>query len=40
MLSVELHAHSSRSYDGRDPIEALLEQARAVGLDGLAVTDE
>jgi len=39
VLSVELHAHSSRSYDGRDPIEALLEQARAVGLDGLAVTD-
>ncbi|ADQ67792.1 metal-dependent phosphoesterase, php family protein [Halogeometricum borinquense DSM 11551] len=39
MLSVELHAHSSLSYDARDPIELLLEQAEAVGLDALAVTD-
>ncbi len=39
MLSVELHAHSDLSYDGRDPIELLLEQAAAVGLDALAVTD-
>ncbi|WP_416839239.1 PHP domain-containing protein [Haloferax sp. DFSO52] len=39
MLSVELHSHSSLSYDGRDPVELLLEQAAAVGLDALAVTD-
>lgn len=39
MLSVELHAHSALSYDGRDGVELLLEQASAVGLDGLAVTD-
>ena len=39
MLSVELHSHSERSYDGRDPVEMLLEQAQAVGLDALAVTD-
>ena len=39
MLSVELHAHSSLSYDGRDPVDSLLERAAAVGLDGLAVTD-
>ena len=39
MLSVELHAHSELSYDGRDPVELLLEQAEAVGLDALAVTD-
>lgn len=39
MLSVELHSHSSLSYDGRDSIEMLLEQAAAVGLDALAVTD-
>lgn len=39
MLSVELHTHSSLSYDGRDPIELLLEQAAAVGLDALAITD-
>ncbi len=39
MLSLELHAHSAASYDGRDPVEKLLQQAAAVGLDGLAVTD-
>ncbi|MXR53159.1 PHP domain-containing protein [Halovenus sp. WSH3] len=39
MLAVELHAHSVSSYDGRDGIEQLLERARQVGLDGLAVTD-
>lgn len=39
VLSVELHTHSDRSYDGRDPVELLLEQAEAVGLDALAVTD-
>jgi predicted metal-dependent phosphoesterase TrpH len=39
VLTVELHTHSSLSYDGRDSVELLLEQARAVGLDALAVTD-
>ncbi|WP_435152817.1 PHP domain-containing protein [Haladaptatus sp. DFWS20] len=39
MLSVELHCHSALSHDGRDPVELLLEQAKAVGLDALAVTD-
>lgn len=39
MLSVELHVHSALSYDGRDPVELLLQQAEAVGLDALAVTD-
>ena len=39
MLTVELHTHSALSYDGRDPIELLLEQAEAVGLDAIAVTD-
>ena len=39
VLAVELHTHSSLSHDGRDPVELLLEQASAVGLDALAVTD-
>lgn len=39
MLSVELHCHSSLSHDGRDPVDMLLEQAEAVGLDAIAVTD-
>jgi len=34
-----LHAHSSLSYDGRDPVDLLLAQAEAVGLDALAITD-
>ncbi|MFC6614629.1 PHP domain-containing protein [Halopenitus salinus] len=39
MLSVELHTHSELSHDGRDPVDLLVEQAAAVGLDALAVTD-
>ncbi|MDZ7730494.1 MAG: PHP domain-containing protein [Natrialbaceae archaeon] len=39
MLTVELHVHSSLSYDGRDPIDLILEQAEAVGLDAIAITD-
>jgi len=39
VLSVELHAHSELSYDGRDPVDLLLEQAEAIGLDALAITD-
>ena len=39
MLSVELHTHSALSYDGRDPVDLLLSQAAAVGLDAVAVTD-
>ncbi len=39
MLAVELHSHSVRSHDGRDPVEQLLERAQAVDLDALAVTD-
>ncbi|MFC6732453.1 MULTISPECIES: PHP domain-containing protein [unclassified Haladaptatus] len=39
MLSVELHTHSALSFDGRDPVDLLLEQAAAVGLDALAITD-
>ncbi|HKJ58925.1 MAG TPA: PHP domain-containing protein [Halobacteriales archaeon] len=39
MLSAELHCHSALSHDGRDPVERILEQAAAVGLDVLAVTD-
>jgi len=39
VLSVELHAHSALSHDGRDPVDLLIEQAVAVGLDALAVTD-
>lgn len=39
VLSAELHVHSSASHDGRDSIDLILEQARAVGLDAIALTD-
>ncbi|WP_254862598.1 PHP domain-containing protein [Halovivax gelatinilyticus] len=39
MQTVELHTHTSRSYDGRDPVDLVLEQAQAVGLDAIAITD-
>ena len=39
MLAVELHTHSAASHDGRDPVELLLAQAKAVELDALAITD-
>jgi len=39
VLSVELHVHSALSYDGRDPIDLILEQAAAVDLDAIAITD-
>jgi len=39
VLTVELHSHSALSHDGRDPVDLLVEQAAAVGLDALAVTD-
>ena len=39
MLTVELHTHSSLSYDGRDPVDLILEQAAAVGLDAITITD-
>jgi len=39
VLSVELHCHSAASYDGRDSVDLLLEQAAAIGLDAIAVTD-
>jgi predicted metal-dependent phosphoesterase TrpH len=39
VLVCELHCHSALSYDGRDSVDLLLEQAAAVDLDALAVTD-
>lgn len=38
-LAVDLHVHSEGSYDACAPVEVLLEQAAAVGLDAIVVTD-
>jgi predicted metal-dependent phosphoesterase TrpH len=39
VLSVELHVHSSLSYDGRDSVDRLLGRAQDASLDALAITD-
>ena len=39
MLSIDLHTHSEASFDGRDSVELILQQAAAVGLDAVAITD-
>lgn len=39
MLSIDLHTHSEASFDGRDSVELILQQADAVGLDAVAITD-
>ena len=38
-ITIDPHVHSEGSYDGHEPVELLLEQARDVGLDGVVVTD-
>jgi predicted metal-dependent phosphoesterase TrpH len=38
-VTLDPHVHSEESYDGHDPVELLLEQASAIGLDGIVVTD-
>jgi predicted metal-dependent phosphoesterase TrpH len=39
VLSIDLHTHSEASFDGRDSVELILQQADAVGLDAVAITD-
>lgn len=38
-LAFDPHVHSAASYDGTAPVEAVLDRARAAGLDAVAVTD-
>lgn len=39
VLKVDLHAHTRHSLDSNTPVEVLIERAREVGLDRIAVTD-
>jgi predicted metal-dependent phosphoesterase TrpH len=39
VFTIDLHCHSAHSIDGVASVDELLEQAAAVGLDGIAVTD-
>lgn len=36
---VDPHVHSEGSYDGKEPVELILEHAADIGLDGVVVTD-
>ncbi|WP_160134242.1 CehA/McbA family metallohydrolase [Halococcus salsus] len=38
-VTIDPHVHSEGSYDGREPVELLLEHAADIGLDGVVVTD-
>ncbi|MDY7082481.1 MAG: PHP domain-containing protein, partial [Halobacteria archaeon] len=39
MLKADLHVHSRASYDAEGCVESILERAKDVGLDAVAVTD-
>ena len=38
-VAVDPHVHSEGSYDGREPVELLLEHVAEIDLDGIVVTD-
>ncbi|WP_254821646.1 CehA/McbA family metallohydrolase [Haloglomus halophilum] len=38
-FSIDPHVHSEGSYDGREPVELLLEHAADIDLDAIVVTD-
>ena len=38
-FAIDFHVHSDESYDGREPIELILEHAADIGLDGVVITD-
>ncbi|MGZ4902177.1 MAG: PHP domain-containing protein [Halobacteriota archaeon] len=38
-MKLDLHVHSRFSQDSKSPVEAIVKQAHAVGLNGLAITD-
>ena len=38
-VRIDPHVHSEGSYDGREPVELILEHAADIGLDGVVITD-
>lgn len=38
-VSLDPHVHSEDSYDGKEPVELILEHADDIGLDAVAITD-
>jgi predicted metal-dependent phosphoesterase TrpH len=39
VLRIDPHVHSEGSYDGREPVELILEHAADIELDGVVITD-
>ncbi|MDI6859881.1 MAG: PHP domain-containing protein [Methanocellales archaeon] len=39
VLKFDLHVHSGYSHDGHDSIDTILQRAKEIGLDGIAITD-
>ena len=38
-IAIDPHVHSEDSYDGKEPVELILEHAADIGLDGVVITD-
>jgi len=38
-IVIDPHVHSEDSYDGKEPVELILEHAEDIGLDGVVITD-
>ncbi len=38
-VSIDPHVHSEGSYDGKEPVDLILEHAADIGLDAVAITD-
>lgn len=38
-IRIDPHVHSEDSYDGKEPVELILEHAADIGLDGVIITD-
>jgi len=38
-VKVDMHVHSEASYDGKEPVDLILEHAEDIGLDAVVITD-
>lgn len=38
-IKIDLHTHSEGSYDGKEPVELMVEHGEDIDIDGFAVTD-
>jgi len=38
-VKIDLHTHSEGSYDGKEPVDLIVEHVEDIDLDGCAITD-